>query len=74
MVAAENLLRPLATYFRQLLMQDQGLGCDETTVTLVTPTVMPTLTEDVSARDQRRRAVDEAGCHRQKELAVPRKP
>ena len=54
MVAAENVLRPLATYFRQLLMQDQVLGCDETTVTLVTPTVMPTLTEDVSARDQRR--------------------
>ena len=54
MVAAENLLRPLATYFRKLLMQDQVLGCDETTVTLVTPTVMPTLTENVTARDQRR--------------------
>lgn len=57
MTAAEFVLRPLATYFRQQLMQDGVIGCDDTTVTLVTPMQLPGLSDDASIRDRRRHEV-----------------
>jgi transposase len=57
MTAAESVLRPLAAYFRQLLMQDEVIGCDETPVTLLTPTVIPALIDEASVRDRRRHEV-----------------
>ena len=42
--AAEFALRPLAQYLRGYLKQDQTIGCDETSVLLITPDVMPDLT------------------------------
>ncbi|MBI3465337.1 MAG: transposase, partial [Planctomycetes bacterium] len=39
--AAERLLRPLADYYRQLLQDCGGLGCDKTRVTLIMPPLVP---------------------------------
>ena len=55
--AAEFVLRPLATYYRTLLMQDDVIGCDETPVTLMTPAIIPLLSKDASVRDRRRHEV-----------------
>lgn len=54
LVAAEFALQPLAVYFRQLLVKDSVIGCDDTTVTLVTPTQIPAVKDDASPRDRRR--------------------
>lgn len=55
--AAEFVLRPLATYYRRFLMQDDVIGCDETPVTLITPAILPVLSNDASPRDRRRHEV-----------------
>jgi len=41
--SVEFTLRPLADYLRKLLKQDSTVGCDDTTVVLITPKVMPDL-------------------------------
>ncbi len=56
LTAAEFVLRPLAVYYRKLLLRDEVIGCDETPVTLITPTVLPELTSD-SVRSRRRHEV-----------------
>jgi transposase len=43
--AVEFALRPLAEYLRSYLKQDQTIGCDETSVLLIVPEVMPDLTD-----------------------------
>jgi transposase len=43
--AVEFTLRPLAEYLRSYLKQDQTIGCDETSVLLIVPDVMPNLTD-----------------------------
>jgi transposase len=43
LAAAELVLRPLAAYYRELVLQSGGLGCDETTVTLIVPAALPAL-------------------------------
>ncbi len=43
--AVEFALRPLAKYLRSYLKQDQTIGCDETSVLLLVPDVMPDLTD-----------------------------
>jgi transposase len=43
LAAAELVLRPLAAYYRELVLQSGGLGCDETGVTLIVPATLPTL-------------------------------
>jgi transposase len=55
--SAEFVLRPLADHLRQMLMQDEVIGCDETRVTLVTPAMMPMLSDETSPRDRRRHEV-----------------
>ena len=44
--AATEVLRPLADYYRQLLLTCGGMGCDETTVTLVMPPTIPQVDAD----------------------------
>lgn len=41
LVAAAMLIRPLAEYFKQVVLADDVLGTDETRVTLLVPTVIP---------------------------------
>ena len=43
--SVEFTLRPLAEYLRSYLKQDQTIGCDETSVLLIVPDVMPDLTD-----------------------------
>lgn len=43
--AVEFALRPLAEYLRGVLKQDHTVGCDDTGVLLITPKVMPDLSE-----------------------------
>jgi len=49
--AVEFTLRPLAEYLRSFLKTDRTIGCDDTGVLLLTPKVMPDLSEH--ARGQR---------------------
>lgn len=44
--AVADVLRPLADYYRQLLLSCGGLGCDETTVTLIVPSTIPQVDAD----------------------------
>ena len=44
--AVAAVLRPLADYYRQLLLTCGGMGCDETTVTLVVPPTIPQVEAD----------------------------
>lgn len=44
--AAAEVLRPLAEYYRKLLLSCGGLGCDETTVTLIVPATIPEVDAD----------------------------
>ena len=37
------MLRPLVEYYQRLLWQDSVLGCDDTSVTLIVPPVLPQL-------------------------------
>lgn len=46
LIAAERLLRPLADSYREWAFSGSRLGCDETTVTLIVPTVLPPVGED----------------------------
>jgi hypothetical protein len=41
--AVEQVLRPLVDYYYRLLRQDCVLGCDDTSVTLIVPPVLPKL-------------------------------
>lgn len=43
--SVEFVLRPLAEYLRCLLKQDRTVGCDDTGVLLITPKVLPNLTD-----------------------------
>lgn len=45
LIAAEQLLRPLAEHYRKWALSGSSLGCDETTVTLIVPTVLPQIVE-----------------------------
>ena len=57
LVASEFVLRPLADYYRRLLMTTDVIGCDETRVTLITPAVVPNIADDASVRNRRRHEV-----------------
>jgi transposase len=57
LVAAEFVLRPLADYYRRLLMTTDVIGCDETRVTLITPAALPVIAKDAPVRDRRRHEV-----------------
>jgi transposase len=46
LIAAELVLRPLAEYYRQWAVSSDGLGADETPVTLIVPTELPELIAD----------------------------
>ncbi len=52
LIAAEQILRPLANHYREGALSGSSLGCDETTVTLIVPTVLPQIVED-DPRSQR---------------------
>lgn len=43
LIAGESLLRPMAEHYRQWTLSSGAVGCDETTVTLIVPSVLPTL-------------------------------
>ncbi len=53
--AVAEVLRPLADYYRQLLLACGGMGCDETRVTLIVPPTIP----EVDADDPRSRRIHE---------------
>lgn len=55
LTAAEALLRPLADDYRRRLMSGGGIGCDETTVTLIVPPTIPQIDPD----DPRSRRIHE---------------
>jgi transposase len=44
--AVADVLRPLADYYRHLLLSCGGLGCDDTTVTLIVPSTIPQVDAD----------------------------
>jgi transposase len=46
LTAGEFVLQPLAAHYRDVLLAENGLGCDETHVTLVTPTSIPAIDPD----------------------------
>jgi transposase len=50
--AVAEVLRPLADYYRQLLLSCGGLGCDETKATLIVPAAIPRVDPD-DPRSQR---------------------
>jgi transposase len=50
--AVAEALRPLVEYYRKLLLACGGLGCDETTVNLIVPAVIPQVDAD-DPRSQR---------------------
>jgi transposase len=43
LVASELRLRPFAEYYREWALSSSGVGCDETGVTLIVPSVLPEL-------------------------------
>jgi transposase len=54
-MATEEIFRPLANYYRQLLVKGHVMGCDETTVTLIVPPVIPS----INALDPRSKRIHE---------------
>ena len=50
--AVAEVLKPLVDYYRKLLLSCGGLGCDETTVTLIVPATIPQVDAD-DPRSQR---------------------
>jgi transposase len=46
LTAAEFVLQPLAEYYHRLVLDSGGLGCDETTVTLIVPPTIPAIDPD----------------------------
>lgn len=52
LIAAEQILRPLADHYRDWALSGSSLGCDETTVTLIVPTVLPEIVKS-DPRSQR---------------------
>lgn len=63
--SAEFVVRPLADYYRQQLLADTVIGCDETTVTLITPQVLPKL-DHTSERSRRQQEVLKEALDKQK--------
>lgn len=57
--AVSEALRPLADHYRQLLQTCGGMGCDETTVTLIVPASIP----PVAADDPRSKRIHEVLSH-----------
>lgn len=55
LAAGEALLRPLADDYRRRLMSSGGVGCDDTTVTLIVPPAVP----DIDPKDPRSRRIHE---------------
>ncbi len=55
LIAAEQILRPLAEHYRKWAFSGSSLGCDETTVTLIVPTMLPQIVPD----DPRSRRIHE---------------
>lgn len=53
--AVAEVLAPLVDYYRKLLLSCGGLGCDDTTVTLIVPATIP----QVDADDPRSRRIQE---------------
>jgi transposase len=43
LTAAEFVLQPLAEYYHRLVLGSSGLGCDETSVTLIVPPTIPAI-------------------------------
>lgn len=52
LIVSELVLRPLAEHCRAAALSSGGVGCDETTVTLIVPTGLPAVTAD-DPRSQR---------------------
>lgn len=52
LIAAELVLRPMAEYYRQYALTSEGLGCDDTPITLIVPSVLPAIVAD-DPRSQR---------------------
>lgn len=55
LAAAEELFRPLAAHYRQVLLTSRVIGCDETPVTLIVPRVIP----GINPLDPRSRRIHE---------------
>ena len=55
LISAEEILQPLADYHRDWALSPGGVGCDETTVTLIVPTALP----QVVPNDPRSRRIHE---------------
>jgi transposase len=53
--AVAEVLKPLVDYYRQLLLSCGGMGCDDTTVTLIVPATIP----QVDADDPRSKRIHE---------------
>ncbi len=72
LVAAEFVLKPLADYYRQVLVKDEVIGCDETTVTLITPSAMPALRDNASTRERRSHEVLSAAIAKERPSVTAR--
>lgn len=46
LIASTDILQPLADDYRDRALSSSSLGCDETTVTLIVPTVLPQIVPD----------------------------
>ncbi|HUY87097.1 MAG TPA: IS66 family transposase [Pirellulales bacterium] len=46
LASAGEVLRPFAAYLRQLVVESDGVGCDETRVTLLLPATIPAIDPD----------------------------
>jgi len=46
LASAGEVLRPFAAYLRQLVVESDGVGCDETRVTLLLPATIPAINPD----------------------------
>lgn len=55
LIASTDILQPLADYHRDWALSPGGVGCDETTVTLIVPTALPQIVPD----DPRSRRIHE---------------
>ena len=63
LASAGELLRPFAAYLRQLVVESDGVGCDETRVTLLLPATIPAIDPD----DPRSRRIHEVISQAHKE-------
>ena len=63
LASAGEVLRPFAAYLRQLVVESDGVGCDETRVTLLLPATIPAIDPD----DPRSRRIHEVISQAHKE-------